>query len=187
MQVAREFANEVLTRLSVHPGLRASVVEHAVRDSIELLVSTDVGHAQQRHPSFRYAQVHAVPAAWTSQWWARFIRWLCQLRIGGRWRLPMPRICRVLAYAQETIYQPVTIDVPIETHERVIAQIEHMRLRNEEPGKILCGHGALRGLQQLPRLAHFPSQSPHGWADLVLFGLPVQLCEWLADDTVVVC
>lgn len=152
-----------------------------MRDRIRVLASTKPVRVEQ----FILREGHETQSCyWTSQLWARFIRW-CLTKRWLQWAIPYP--IEALANATEVTTKWIKTQLPENVTSDILAKCAELAMSGKEPTAILVGRQKhYKLLSEARHLCVMPiSETPMN--DLILFqGLSVQLTNQLEPDSVIV-
>jgi hypothetical protein len=141
-------------------------------------------------------KVTTAPASWHNWWLARFIRWVAKKRLLYRKPLKWLKLWRRLGWLSELAFAnavEVTYErdeLPKDALECARAMINYLTYRGDKPDRILVGPKALHDLEESFVSGYSEFLTPYmldrrGRCEI--FGIPIQVNPFLAEDAIIVC
>lgn len=176
------FAKEFIDAIAKHDLHGVATIE--ANGLLQVLVSPMLEGFDVQWWFYR-REIGEFPTLWHDKWWARFLRW-----VESKWRVsPMwPPWLWELLHAEGWTATRTRHAMPDEALGQIRIQRAHLRTLGIEPTMILAGQGVYYGLIRSYR-EYTSTCKPDMNGDFQwnLFGLPIQINPFLAENAVVVC
>lgn len=181
-------------------GYLIRIMDDAINMAINVFVKPEL-EAATASSWYMVEVVSWKPCSWHGSWWARFIRWMIEVRTWAPASATSTRLRRLvrriipnaiiwLCYARRPIIGFANRDLPSDALERITAQRYEMTRRGAEPSMVLVGRKAMFEI-----MTH-PSITGHNylWRDGVhrydskqhILGLELKESPWLSENSIVV-